>query len=79
MMDESVAGEGRRGFFRTLGRGLLLGVVGGGAAMMVKTGRLDLKKCINEQSPCNRCLQLQSGCGLPKAVSFRKGKSHGGS
>jgi hypothetical protein len=46
---------------------------------MVKSGRLDLKKCVNEMSPCNRCLQLQNGCGLPKAVTFRKGKSHGGS
>jgi hypothetical protein len=79
MMNEPEAAEGRRSFFRSLGRGVILGAVGAGAAWMATSGRLDLEKCVNEQSPCNRCLQLPAGCELPKAVTFRKGKSHGGS
>jgi hypothetical protein len=77
MTDEGKADETRRDFFKSVGRGMVLGLVGGGTAFMLKTGRLDLTKCINEASPCNRCIALQSGCGLPKAVTFRKDKGHG--
>mgnify|MGYP001577513304 CR=1 FL=1 len=71
--------EGRRDFFASIGRGVILGLVGVGTAAMFKSGRLQLSKCINVSSPCNRCLALPGGCELPKAVTFRKDRSHGGS
>jgi hypothetical protein len=69
--------EARRDFFKSVGRGAVLGLIGIGAGVMVKTGRLSLTRCIDETSPCNRCLALPAGCGLPKAASFRQEKSRG--
>jgi hypothetical protein len=62
--------EDRRTFFKTLGRNLVLGVTGGGIALMIRHGRIST--CINEVSPCNSCVALKRGCELPKAEAHRK-------
>ncbi len=75
-MTESGVPEGRREFFKTLGRGLVLGLTGAGAAYMAKNGRIEV--CLQQHSPCTTCVALPQGCGLPKAVTFRKEQgSHG--
>lgn len=78
-MDEKAKGplpEGRRDFFRTLGRGLVLGATGAGVVAMVRNGRLDLEKCIDEHGPCKKCV-LVTGCDLPKAEDFKRSHPHG--
>lgn len=62
--------EGRRAFFRTVGRTLVIGLTGAGVASMVQKGRIEV--CINELSPCNTCVALKQGCELPKAVDHRR-------
>ena len=62
--------EDRRSFFKTVGRNLVLGVTGGGIALMIKHGRIST--CINQLSPCNSCVALKQGCELPKAEAHRK-------
>lgn len=73
-MDERA--EGRRDFFRTLGRGLALGGGGLGLAAMIRSGRLDVTKCIDEHGPCKKCV-LVEGCALPKAEDFKRSQPHG--
>jgi len=67
--------EGRRAFFKTVGRTLILGATGAGIAAMVQKGRIDT--CINELSPCRTCVALKQGCELPKAMDHRRRESHG--
>jgi len=67
--------EGRRAFFKTVGRTLVLGATGAGLFAMVKNGRVEI--CINELSPCSKCLMLPQGCELPKAVDHRRMTSDG--
>jgi hypothetical protein len=74
-MDERAA-EGRRDFLRTLGRGLALGGGGLGLVAMVRSGRLDVTKCIDEHGPCKKCV-LVEGCSLPKAEDFKRSQPHG--
>ncbi|MBI3858276.1 MAG: hypothetical protein HY293_21545 [Planctomycetes bacterium] len=62
--------EGRRAFFKTVGRSLVLGLTGAGVAAMIKSGRVEV--CINQLSPCNQCLELKKGCELPKAMDHRR-------
>lgn len=78
-MDErsnAAPAEGRRDFFRSLGRGLALGAAGLGVAGMIRSGRLDLSKCIDEHGPCKKCV-LVTGCELPKAEDFKRSQPHG--
>lgn len=72
----STPSEGRRDFFRTLGRGLVLGATGLGVASMVRSGRLNVTKCIDEHGPCRTCVAM-SGCTLPKAEDFKRSQPHG--
>ena len=67
--------EDRRAFFRTMGRNLVLGITGGGIALMIKHG--SISTCINVASPCSSCVALKQGCELPKAEDHRKQESHG--
>jgi hypothetical protein len=67
--------EGRRAFFKTIGRTLILGATGVGIAGMVQKGRIDT--CINELSPCRQCVALKQGCELPKAMDHRRMEAHG--
>lgn len=67
--------EGRRAFFKTVGRTLVLGVTGAGIAAMIQKGRIDT--CINELSPCRKCVVLNQGCELPKAMEHRRTESNG--
>ncbi len=67
--------EGRRAFFKTVGRTLVLGVTGAGIAAMVQKGRIDT--CINVLSPCRQCVALKQGCELPKAMDHRRMEAHG--
>jgi hypothetical protein len=67
--------EDRRAFFRTMGRNLVIGLAGGGIAVMIKNGQINT--CINEASPCNSCVALKQGCELPKAEAHRKQDAHG--
>jgi hypothetical protein len=67
--------EDRRSFFRTMGRNLVLGLAGGGIAVMIKEGRINT--CINESSPCRTCIALKQGCELPKAEAHRKQEANG--
>jgi len=69
--------EGRRAFFRTVGRGLVLGLTGAGITAMVQKGRIEV--CINELSPCNKCVVLNQGCELPKAMDHRRKMADGDS
>ena len=69
-MTEPRSPEDRRAFFKTIGRGLVLGMTGAGVAAMVRSGRINT--CIQELSPCTTCVVLKQGCELPKAVSHRK-------
>jgi len=62
--------EGRRAFFRAVGRTLVLGLTGAGVAAMVQKGRIEV--CINELSPCSKCVVLKQGCELPKAMEHRR-------
>lgn len=62
--------EDRRTFFKTVGRNLVLGVTGGGIALMIKHGQIST--CINVASPCTTCVALKQGCELPKADAHRK-------
>jgi hypothetical protein len=62
--------EGRRAFFKTVGRTFVLGATGAGIFTMVQKGRIDT--CINELSPCRQCVALKQGCELPKAMDHRK-------
>jgi hypothetical protein len=64
------ATEDRRTFFKTIGRNLVLGVTGGGIALMIRQGRIST--CLQETSPCNTCVALKRGCELPKAEAHRK-------
>jgi len=64
------AQEGRRAFFKTVGRTLVLGITGAGVAAMVRKGTIDT--CINELSPCSKCVVLSQGCELPKAMDHRR-------
>jgi hypothetical protein len=76
-MEEKKEPADRREFFKTVGRGLVLGLTGAGVAYLAKTGRLDPTAiCINEHGPCTRCTMLPSGCSLPKAVTYRKEHGH---
>jgi hypothetical protein len=68
MQDED--SEGRRAFFKTVGRTLVLGLTGAGVAAMIQQGKIDV--CINELSPCSKCIVLAKGCELPKAVEHRR-------
>jgi len=67
--------EDRRAFFRTMGRNLVIGLTGGGIAVMIKQGRINT--CINESSPCRTCVALKQGCDLPKAEDHRKQEANG--
>lgn len=67
--------EGRRAFFKSVGRAMVLGLTGTGIAYMARNGQIDI--CINEHVPCTRCTLLKSGCDLPKAVDYRKEQLHG--
>ena len=69
-MAKEDATEDRRAFFKTVGRNLVLGVTGGGIALMFKHGQIST--CINQLSPCNSCVALKQGCELPKAEAHRK-------
>ena len=71
MQDE--ASEDRRAFFKTIGRTLVLGLTGAGIAGMVQKGKIDV--CINELSPCSKCVVLSQGCELPKAMEHRRMES----
>jgi hypothetical protein len=73
---QSSDAEGRRAFFKTIGRTLVLGATGAGLYTMIQKGRVDV--CINELSPCRVCVALPQGCQLPKAMDHRKMESHGG-
>jgi hypothetical protein len=68
--------EGRRAFFKTVGRTLILGATGAGIVSMVRKGRIDT--CINELSPCRTCVAFKQGCELPKAMDHRRRESNGG-
>ena len=68
--------EGRRDFFKSLGRGLVLGATGVGMVAMAKSGRLNLSKCIDEHGPCRTCVAV-TGCSLPKADAFKRSHPHG--
>ena len=68
--------EGRRAFFRTLGRGLVLGATGVGVTAMIRNGSLNVTECIDEHGPCRRCV-LVVKCDLPKAETFKKDHPHG--
>ena len=72
----SIPPAGRREFFRTLGRGLVLGATGVGVAAMIRNGSLNVTQCIDEHGPCRRCV-LVTKCELPKAEEFKKGHPHG--
>lgn len=67
--------EDRRAFIRTLGRNLALGITGGSILYAIKNG--GISTCINETSPCNRCVALKQGCDLPKAEAHRKQDADG--
>jgi hypothetical protein len=67
--------ESRRAFFRTVGRSLVLGLTGAGVAAMAQKGRIEV--CINELSPCSKCVVLKQGCELPKAMDHRRKMSDG--
>jgi len=69
-MMQNEGSEDRRAFFKTIGRTLVLGLTGAGVAAMVQKGRIDV--CINELSPCSRCVVLSQGCELPKAMEHRR-------
>jgi len=69
--------EDRRAFFRTVGRSLILGLTGAGVAAMVQKGRIEV--CINELSPCSKCVVLKQGCELPKAMDHRRKTADGDS
>jgi hypothetical protein len=72
------ASEGRRAFFKTVARSLILGGTAAGAVVMVRQGRIDLSECIDEKGPCARCPRIQGGCELPKAEAHRRSGAHGG-
>lgn len=67
--------EGRRAFFKTVGRTLILGATGAGIVTMIQKGKIDT--CINELSPCRKCVVLNQGCELPKAMEHRRMESNG--
>jgi len=67
--------EGRREFFKTVGRTLVLGATGAGLFTMIQKGRVDT--CINELSPCRKCVALNQGCELPKAQEHRRTEDNG--
>jgi hypothetical protein len=67
--------EGRRAFFKTVARTLVLGATGVGIGAMIQKGRIDV--CINELSPCRKCVALNQGCELPKAQDHRRTESNG--
>ncbi len=69
-MAKEDSAEDRRSFFKTVGRNLVLGVTGGGIALMFRNGQIST--CINQLSPCNSCVALKQGCELPKAEAHRK-------
>jgi len=73
LMTTQEGSEDRREFFKTLGRTLVLGFTGAGVAAMIQQGRIDV--CINELSPCAKCVVLQKGCEAPKAVEHRRMES----
>ena len=72
-MAQNEGSEDRRAFFKTIGRTLVLGLTGAGMAAMVQKGRIDV--CINELSPCSKCVVLNQGCELPKAMDHRRTES----
>ena len=76
LMTQQSDPEGRRAFFKTVGRTLVLGVTGAGVASMIQKGQID--SCINVLSPCRQCVVLKQGCELPKAMDHRKMESNGG-
>ena len=76
LMTQESDQEGRRAFFKTIGRTLVLGVTGAGIVTMVQKGRIDT--CINVLSPCRVCVALKQGCELPKAMDHRRMESNGG-
>lgn len=76
LMTQESDQEGRRAFFKTVGRTLVLGVTGAGIVTMVQKGRIE--SCINVLSPCRTCVVLNQGCELPKAMDHRKMESNGG-
>jgi hypothetical protein len=73
LMTQTDGSEDRRAFFKTLGRTLVLGITGAGVAAMVHKGRIDV--CINELSPCGKCVVLNQGCELPKAMEHRRSEA----
>jgi hypothetical protein len=74
-MDKEGIPEDRRAFFKTMARNLVLGITGGGIALMIKHGQIST--CINVASPCSSCVALKQGCELPKAEAHRKQESDG--
>ena len=76
MNGSSGPSDGRRDFFRSLGRGLVLGTTGVGLTAMLRTGRLDPTRCLDEHGPCKKCVAV-SGCELPKAEDFKRIQPHG--
>ena len=52
--------EARRDFFKSIGRGLVLGFTGAGVTAMIRSGRINT--CIQELSPCTTCVVLKQGC-----------------
>jgi hypothetical protein len=72
---ENGAEEGRRAFFKSVGRAMVLGLTGAGITYLARNGQIDI--CINEHVPCTRCTLLTNGCELPKAVDYRRQQAHG--
>jgi activator of 2-hydroxyglutaryl-CoA dehydratase len=68
--------EGRREFFRSTGRYMLLAVLGVATALMGKRA-LNSERCIN-LGICSGCAVFAS-CGLPQALSAKQAKAKGGS
>jgi hypothetical protein len=69
-MTQSEGSEDRREFFKTVGRTLVLGLTGAGVAAMIHKGKIEV--CVNELSPCGKCVVLHQGCEAPKAQEHRR-------
>jgi hypothetical protein len=74
-MTQNEGSEDRRAFFKTVGRTLVLGLTGAGVAAMIKQGKVEI--CVNELSPCSKCVVLHQGCELPKAQEHRRSEADG--
>ena len=62
---------GRRELFRAAGRALAAALLGAGAVLLGRAGRIDARRC----APAGRCAGCPSlgGCGRPPALAFKKG------